>query len=177
MAGQAPGSLVRVEVPGVPNFAAISPGLWRGGQPTVDGFRELRARGVRTIVDLRSFHDDAKKIAGLGLRYYRLRAKQWHPETEDVVRAMKVILSPENQPVYIHCQAGKDRTGLAVGIYRILVDGWSVDDAIAERKAFGANAIWTGNEEYLERLRDPAAQRRLRAAIEAAPMPDVTLVP
>ena len=58
-------------------------------------------------------------LAGLGLNSYRLRAKQWHPENEDVVRAMKVILTPEYQPVFVHCQAGKDRTGLFVAVYRI----------------------------------------------------------
>jgi protein tyrosine/serine phosphatase len=174
---QAPGSLVRVELPGVPNFAAVSPGLWRGAQPTEDGFRQLQVRGVRTIVNLRASHDDEKKMAGLGLRYYRLRSRQWNPETEDVVRAMKIILSPEYQPVFVHCQAGKDRTGLVVAVYRVLVDGWTVDDAIAERKAYGANGIWEENEGYLRRLRHPAAQRRLRALIELAPMPHVTRVP
>ena len=165
------------EVPGVANFAVVSPILSRGAQPTRLGFRLLRERGIRTIVALRWGHDDRLALAGLGLSSYRLRAKQWHPETEDVVRAMKVILAPEYQPVFVHCQAGKDRTGLVVAVYRILVDGWSVDEAIAERKAFGATDFWEENKEYLRRLGSSEAKRDLLAAIEAAPVPPVVHVP
>jgi len=170
---------MRVELAGVPNFAVVSPILSRGAQPTPGGFRALRERGIRTIVALRWGHDDGAALAGLGLglNTYRLRAKQWHPETEDVVRAMKVILTPEYQPVFVHCQAGKDRTGLVVAIYRILVDGWSVDDAIAERRDFGASDFWEENDTYLIRLGSAEARRDLMAAIEAAPVPHIVLVP
>ena len=168
---------MREEMGGVPNFAVVSPVLSRGAQPTREGFRALRERGIRTIVALRWLHDDDGALAGLGLNSYRLRAKQWHPETEDVVRAMKVILTPEYQPVFVHCQAGKDRTGLVVAVYRILVDGWSVDDAIAERKAFGASDFWEENKMYLIRLGRAEARRDLMAAIEAAPVPPVAAVP
>jgi tyrosine-protein phosphatase SIW14 len=175
LAGAAPA--MGEAVAGVPNFAVVSPVLSRGAQPTREGFRALRERGIRTIIALRWGHDDDAALAGLGLNSYRLRAKQWHPETEDVVRAMKVILTPEYQPVFVHCQAGKDRTGLVVAVYRILVDGWSVDDAIAERKAFGAADFWEENKTYLVRLRSAQARRDLMAAIEAAPVPPVVPVP
>lgn len=174
-AGAAPE--MREQMAGVPNFAVVSPVLARGAQPTREGFRALRDRGIRTIVALRWRHADDAALAGLGLNSYRLRAKQWHPETEDVVRAMKVILTPEYQPVFVHCQAGKDRTGLVVAVYRILVDGWSVDDAIAERKAFGAADFWEENKTYLMHLRSAEARRDLMAAIEAAPVQPVVPVP
>jgi protein tyrosine/serine phosphatase len=159
------------ELPGVPNFAVVSPALSRGAQPTREGFRLLRERGIRTIVALRWEHDNEDALAGLRLNSYRLRANQWHPETEDVVRAMKVILTPKYQPVFVHCQAGKDRTGLVVAIYRILIDGWSVEDAIAERKRFGATDFWEDNKAFLGRLARKEARRDLMAAIEAEPVP------
>lgn len=173
--GAAPAA--REEVRGVPNFAVVSPVLSRGAQPTREGFRQLRERGIRTVVALRWLHDNDAALAGLGLNSYQLGVKQWHPENEDVVRAMKVILTPEYQPVFVHCQAGKDRTGLVVAVYRILVDGWSVDDAIAERKMFGATDFWKENKAYLRRLGSAEARRDLMAAIEAAPVPPVVRVP
>jgi protein tyrosine/serine phosphatase len=42
-----------------------------------------------------------------------------------------------NQPVYVHCEAGKGRTGTACACYRIAVDHWSADQAIAEAKSYG----------------------------------------
>ena len=161
----------------MPNFAVVSPILSRGAQPTREGFRQLRERGIRTIVAMRWMHDDDAAIAGLGLNSYWIQAKQWNPETEDVVRAMKVILTPEYQPVFVHCQAGKDRTGLIVAVYRILVDGWSADDAIGERKLFGATDFWEESKTYLRRLGNSEARRDLAAAIEAEPVPPVVRVP
>jgi protein tyrosine phosphatase (PTP) superfamily phosphohydrolase (DUF442 family) len=167
----------REELSGVPNFAVVSPVLSRGAQPTREGFRQLREQGIRTVVALRAGHDDGAALAGLGLSSYRIRARQWRPETDDVVRAMKVILTPEYQPVFVHCQAGKDRTGLVVAVYRILVDGWSVDDAIAERTTFGATDFWWENKAYLKRLDASEARCDLMAAIEAAPVPLVVQAP
>jgi tyrosine-protein phosphatase SIW14 len=155
----------------------VSPTLSRGAQPTPEGFRRLRERGIRTVVTLRAAQDDGAALAGLGLNSYWIRARQWNPKTEEVVRAMKVILTPEYQPVFVHCQAGKDRTGLVVAVYRILVDHWSAEDAIAERKVFGAWWFWWENKTYLRRLEAAEARRDLLAAIEAAPVPPVVRAP
>jgi protein tyrosine/serine phosphatase len=167
----------RETLPGVPNFAVVSPILSRGAQPTLEGFRRLRERGIRTVVTLRGVQDDDASLATLGLSSYRIRARQWNPKTDEIVRAMKIILSPEYQPVFIHCQAGKDRTGLVVAVYRILAEGWSVQDALAERKAFGAWWFWWENDTYLRRLQAADAKRDLLAAIESAPVPAVVHAP
>ena len=52
-----------------------------------------------------------------------------------------------------------------------------VDDAIAERKMFGATDFWEENKAYLRRLGSAGARRDLMAAIEAAPVPPVVRVP
>ena len=35
-----------------PNFRKVSDALWRGSQPTREGFRNLETAGVKTIVNL-----------------------------------------------------------------------------------------------------------------------------
>jgi protein tyrosine/serine phosphatase len=45
-------------------------------------------------------------------------------------------------PVCVHCEHGRDRTGFVVGAYRILIQRWSIDDALAEMKAYGVRGVY-----------------------------------
>ena len=44
---------------------------------------------------------------------------------------------PANMPVYVHRQAGKGRTGVAVACYPMAVEKWPPEKALAEARAFG----------------------------------------
>ena len=41
---------------GTPNLGIVTPGIYRGAQPNQAGFQELKAGGVKNIVDLRGGH-------------------------------------------------------------------------------------------------------------------------
>jgi len=123
---------VPLERPGLPNLYRVSPTLYRGAQPTREGLEELRRLGVKTIVSLRAFHGEGEAVAAAGLRYERISFKVWHPEDEDLRRFLALATDPERQPVFVHCLRGADRTGTAVAVYRICVEGWSRQDAIGE---------------------------------------------
>jgi protein tyrosine/serine phosphatase len=41
-------------------------------------------------------------------------------------------LAKEGGPVLIHCEYGRDRTGLLIGLYRVLKQGWKPKDAFRE---------------------------------------------
>lgn len=157
----------REDLPGLTNFAKVSDALYRGAQPTAEGFRTLKRLGVKTIVSLRWLHSDRSMLEGTGLRYLRVEAKAWHPEDEDVARVLKVIEDPKNQPVFVHCQHGADRTGTMVAAYRIVEQGWATEDAAQELPNFGYHPIWTQVIDYLKRF-DRAAMRK---TIDATEMP------
>src|SRR5262249_53768513 len=54
-------------VPGLENFARVNPNLYRGGQPTEEGFRQLKAMGVKTVIDFRSYHSTKKQVEAAGM--------------------------------------------------------------------------------------------------------------
>jgi protein tyrosine/serine phosphatase len=140
------------DLSGVPNFARISDSLWRGGQPTAEGFRNLETSGVKTIINLRHDHDDTPLLAGTHLNYIRIPARPWNPTEDEIVQFLRIVDDPANGPVFVHCAQGSDRTGYCLAAYRIIVDKWTTDDAIREMFGFGYNRIWFKNPAFLRHL-------------------------
>jgi protein tyrosine/serine phosphatase len=52
-----------------------------------------------------------------------------------------ISFAPAHSPTYVHGEAGKGRTATALACYRIAVDGWMADRAIAEAESFGLPLI------------------------------------
>ncbi len=142
----------KVVVAGVGNFAQISPHLYRGAQPTPEGFRELEKMGIKTVINLRALHDDKNALRGTQLRYLRLRCNAWHPEQEDVEAFLQLAANPENWPIFVHCQHGADRTGMMVATYRMVVQSWTLEAAIAELPEFGFHELFATIRRYLRKM-------------------------
>jgi len=133
-----------IALKGVPNLHKISANLYRSAQPSAEGMANLKRMGIKTIVNLRAFHSDRARIGKTGLNYEHIFMKTWHPEHEDVVRFLKIVMSPENTPVLVHCQHGADRTGTMSAIYRVVVEGWTKQEAIDEmtKGGFNFHEVW-----------------------------------
>ena len=156
-------------VPGVSNFAKVSDALWRGAQPSVDGFRNLEKMGAKTVVSFRHDHDDLALLKGTRLKYLRIPSYAFHPTEEHVLQFLKVIEDPANWPVYIHCAQGRDRTGYNTAAYRMVFQGWRADDAIQEMNSFHFNKIWVGNPGFVKTLNP----ERLKAKLKTVPKPEL----
>jgi len=140
-----------LEVEGVPNLHRVATGLYRSAQPTREGMKRLEAMGIKMVIDLRAFHSDRELLAGTSLKYESISVKSWHIEKEDAVRFLKLVTDPANQPVLVHCQHGADRTGTMCSLYRMVVDGWSKEDAIKEQTegGYGFHEIWDNMKQWL----------------------------
>ncbi len=139
---------------GVPNLHRVTPMLYRCAQPTANGMRSLEKLGVKTVLSLRSFHDDEDEAIGTKLVLEAIRFNTWHPEDEDVARFFAIVTDPTKQPVCVHCLHGADRTGMMCALYRIAVDGWSKDDAIREMTdgSYGFHAVWTNVIDFVREV-------------------------
>ena len=76
---------------GVPNFYKISEDLYRSGQPTAKGLRNLKAMGIRTVVDLRWLHSDQNGIRDSGLEYEHIHMVAWFPEESEAVKFLQIV--------------------------------------------------------------------------------------
>ena len=141
---------------GILNFAVVdaTSGIYRGGQPTAEGWTYLASIGVTNSVklDLESEGTDFLEIitkipAGVtsdfgapwvmmpNVHYFPINFWQqllFEPDTKAVWGAVTAI----GPKTYVHCLHGQDRTGLIVACYR-LKNGWSKEQAEKEMLAHG----------------------------------------
>jgi protein tyrosine phosphatase (PTP) superfamily phosphohydrolase (DUF442 family) len=123
------------------NWYNIDDGLYRSRQPDRKGFEAAKEMGIRTIIDLRSSHSDAKLVEGLGFNLVEVPMHAWHFSEGQIVRALKAIQAGP-KPVLVHCQQGADRSGVVIAAYRVVIQDWTKDEAIAELKKGGYGFHW-----------------------------------
>ena len=147
---------------GLSNFYEVTTNLYRGAQPTAQGMSELKDMGIRTVLNLRSFHSDNSLIARGDLNLARLHMEPWHAKDGDVVQFLKIVSNTNNLPVFVHCQRGADRTGMLCAVYRVAVCGWTKDAAVQEMKegGFAFNPAWQNLVVYVKRLDVDALRKR-----------------
>jgi protein tyrosine/serine phosphatase len=158
-----------IALDGVPNLHQITPTLYRSEQPTPLGFQNLEKLGIRTVINLRAFSNDDDEVRGTALRTERVRILTWNVDDAQVIEVMRMLRDTGNGPFLIHCKHGADRTGLMSAMYRVLEQGWTVDDALAELTGggYGYHAMWKNILRYVR----SADVDKLRAAIAAASAP------
>jgi protein tyrosine/serine phosphatase len=144
-----------IMVEGAPNLHKVSDALYRSAQPTEIGMQELRKMGIKTIINLRSFHSDRDEIKNVDLEYEHLYMKAWHPELKEAKRFLQVVTDPTRQPVLVHCQHGADRTGTMCAIYRIVVEGWTKEEAVREMRegGYGFHEVWKNLPAWIDELK------------------------
>jgi protein tyrosine phosphatase (PTP) superfamily phosphohydrolase (DUF442 family) len=163
----------KLSLEGVPVFAQVTPTLYRGAQPTDEGFRNLAEMGVKIVVDQRGSREkEREQVTKLGMQYVAI---PWHcPLPEDSVFARFLTLLRDNPvtKVFVHCLSGQDRTGMEIAAYRMAEQGWSAEEAKQEMEAFGFSRIhrWrcpslsSYEERFPERFKESPAFKDLRAA-------------
>lgn len=126
----------------LPNFQKVNGNLYRGGQPKAEGWAELKKIGIKTVIDLRDNDENAVKekneVEKAGLRFINFPLGNWdRPETADIETILAAINLPDNQPIFVHCRRGSDRTGTVIAVYRMTHDGWTGSQASDEAEQFG----------------------------------------
>ncbi|MBR3776777.1 MAG: dual specificity protein phosphatase family protein [Kiritimatiellae bacterium] len=142
-----------VECAGVPNLYKINDSLYRSAQPTAEGMTNLVSLGIKTVVNLRDFHSDEDEIGSLPLKMKRIEVFTANMKDEYVDEFLSVVADTNATPVLVHCQHGADRTGTMCAMYRIMCEGWNVEDAIDEMQngGFGYHSIWLNLPRFIRR--------------------------
>jgi hypothetical protein len=155
---------------GVHNFGIVTPMLYRGGQPTHEGFERLAKMGINIVVDTGRSKRDEKQIKRLGMRYVPLPWYCPFPKDDVFARFLKLIKENPDKKIFVHCRLGDDRTGMMIAAYRMGLQGWTAEQAMKEMHYFGYTGVHhvmcpglAGYEEsFPERFRESMAFRAVR---------------
>ena len=145
----------------VPNLSEFEPGTFRGGQPNSNGWVWLSLHGVSNVVKLNlreQGSDDVARRLGMVVHEHPIDTIQQidplvGPDEGEVVKAVGEI-TPGS---FVHCEFGRDRTGLIVGCKR-LVEGTNAAAAWEEMISHGYHPAEFG----LTRFWDTRAQQLFR---------------
>jgi protein tyrosine/serine phosphatase len=153
----------------IANFCEVQPKvLWRGAKPDKNASAWLIQNGVKTIINLELLYDDIDtlheaKVNNAGL--YQLdyfRVKTWEPlyafahdAADDDVIHFLAIAKQAKQPMYVHCRAGENRTGVMIAAYKIILKNQEVTAVVNEMQSY--KGFWSeATTQYITEL----AQRR-----------------
>jgi uncharacterized protein (TIGR01244 family) len=152
-------------ITGVANFAMVDDGLYRGGQPSFDGVQQLKAKGVRTVIDLRDDRNPSEKmwVEEAGIAYVNIPSNASRVDPEKIATFLKEV-DEAQKPIFVHCYHGRDRTGLEVAVYRMVEQGWPREAALKELYAHGYHwAVFPGIARYVKTF-DPGEFKKKLAA-------------
>jgi protein tyrosine/serine phosphatase len=145
---------VRIE-----NFGRVDSTLYRGAQPEGRDYADLKALGVKTVINLTS--DDAEPnekamTEGAGMTYVQIPMNTHTPPTAaQLGEFLRIVNDAASQPVYVHCVGGRHRTGVMTASYRMTHEGWTADQAFREMKQynFGADFLHPEFKDFVYRYR------------------------
>lgn len=129
---------------GVKNFAVVDEHVWRGAAPTATGYRELAARGVTTVVDLRAEENvnvDPDMLAGLGLTRVSIPIRDGQIPSEEQIDRFVAAVRNSTGTVFVHCGAGVGRTGAMAASYLVRVGKATPSQALRRNLAVGPPSL------------------------------------
>jgi tyrosine-protein phosphatase SIW14 len=113
------------------NFYRVDDKVWRSAQPDTADFADLRKLGIKDVLNLREWHDDSSVSRSVGVNLHRVAINPGNVREKDLIQAVKILRDARGS-ILVHCWHGSDRTGTVVALYRMSVDGWPRDKAVAE---------------------------------------------
>jgi hypothetical protein len=129
------------------NFGRVAPALWRAAQPDLDGFALLHSLPVIGIFKLNNDYvtvEQERRMTPIPVIDAHLsQLSVLFPKVDEVrelARKLNAQLIPGTSLV-VHCTHGRDRTGLLIGAWRLLYQGWTIDAVRQEFESFGVTGF------------------------------------
>jgi len=127
------------EVSGVKNLSRDGR-IYVAGAPTPEGLRQLKQRGVTTVIDLRTETEagtqEAQAAQAEGLNYIHIPMASDKLTEQQIDAFMEAMQTSDGDPVLVHCASG-NRAGAMYGLYLGKSGQCPASEALRRAKAAG----------------------------------------
>lgn len=139
------------------NFAPVINNIYRSSFPQEANFSFLKTLKLKSVLCLipeeyPSSQEEFFKKEGIQLFHLGMAGNK-EPfviiSSELITEAIKIVINPANQPILIHCNRGKHRTGCLVGVLRRL-QKWSLTIIFDEYRKFAAPKERPMDQQFIE---------------------------
>ena len=114
------------------NLHQMTPTLYRSALPDSDAVPVLEKLKIGTVINFLPESDSAW-LKSADIKQVQIIYRTNHVDDSDVLAALRAIQEAQaNGSVLMHCKHGSDRTGLMAAMYRVVIQGWSKEDALNE---------------------------------------------
>lgn len=141
---------------GIYNLRVVNDRLATSGQPSVAQLGAIAEAGYTTVINL-ALHDDpryalpdeAATVRSLAMTYVHIPVQFTAPTESDLQAFFTALDAHGSQKLWVHCAANL-RVSAFLGLYRVIREGWSVDQAFAlMRELWEPDAVWTA---FIDRM-------------------------
>ena len=135
------------------NLHQMTPTLYRSALPDERALPLLQTLKIATVINFLP-ESDAQWLQSSDIKQVQLSYRTNHVDDSDVLAAIRAIQAAEvDGPVLMHCKHDADRTGLMAAMYRVVVQGWSKEDALNEMTlgGFGSSNGFKDGVRYMMR--------------------------
>jgi tyrosine-protein phosphatase SIW14 len=130
--------LFTIAAQGIAEFHQVTAGIYRGGRPASKDLETLqKQQQIKTVLSLEKIAkivaQEKQLVEKLGMSFVNVpMSVDDAPTDKEMERLLAALNNQSNQPLFIHCLHGQDRTGLAIGLFRFKIQGWTADQAYSE---------------------------------------------
>ncbi|KAK6464398.1 tyrosine phosphatase family-domain-containing protein [Scheffersomyces coipomensis] len=139
------------------NFSTVVNQIYRSSFPQPLNFTFLKTLKLKSILclipedypqlQLEFLHQENIKLFQLGMSGNKEPFVKINHDL--ITEAIKIVINPDNQPILIHCNRGKHRTGCLVGVLRRL-QKWSLTIIFDEYRKFAAPKERPMDQQFIE---------------------------
>lgn len=155
---------VPVYAEGLPNLYRVTPQIFRSANPQPHSLPSLQALNIRTVLSL--CREKEETFSFPGIQTVSIPMSVSKPDMSSLENALNILekfsqnssavhdnTAQDNGNILVHCTHGADRTGLVIALYRIKIQQWTKEEALAEmlEGGYGCHIFWPQNAEFLKK--------------------------